>query len=453
MRKTFILFFIAISLGLFVYFYEIVGDKKREEKKNFNESLFKIKNDDIKSVILTNNSQIIKYEKNNDSWKITKPFNLSVDKNIVDSQISVFENSKIKRIIGQVDESKLKNYGLGVSNTEVLIETFKGKKINFEIGYESASRGDLFVYDKDSNSVILSSNDLKVQVQKKLFELRDKKIIHFDKSNVNELTIITENDSIVIENQDKINQLWKITSHNLFGDNSQIDNYLASLNRYNAIGFIDNPGKNEKSNIKNSSISIILNLGPDRTNKTLSIGKSKILESDTSHYGFETGKSNIFLISDDDKKAMMKNYFYFQDKKLINYDENDIKEINILGSYKLSVINEDTLGWYISLDSTIKLEKSDMNRLFSAINGIKSVESLQNEDQELFGFNEPFIEVLLNNSKKNKIGFRIGNSDNSLNRYVKSNNSKRTYKATNNSIERLTNLINEIKGLENKEEL
>ena len=451
MKRIFVLLFVAISLGLFVFIYEIEGDKKRKQKKEYNESLFKLNNNDIKLVRLKNKSQIIQYEKNDNSWNITQPINLEVDKNIIDSQISVFLNSKIKRIIGQVDENKLKNYGLGSSNIELYIETFNGLKINYEIGDESATKGDLFVFDKDSNSVILSSNELKVQTQKTLFELRDKKIIHFDKSNVNQISIITEDDSIIIKNEDKINQLWKITSHDLNGDNSQIDNYLSSLNRYTAVDFIDNPEKNEKSYLKNSQISIVLNLEPNRNSKTLTIGESKISNSDTVHYGFESGKSNIFLISNNDKKSLMKDSFYFQDKKLVDYDENNINEINIMGAYQLSVMNEDSLGWYISSDSTIKLDKVDMNRLFSAINGIQAVELVKSKNQDSFGINEPFIEVLFNDSENNKKGFIIGNSDNNLNRYVKSNAANKIYKATNNSIERLTNLINEFKGVESIE--
>lgn len=451
MKRIFVLLFVAISLGLFVFIYEIEGDKKRKQKKEYNESLFKLNNNDIKLVRLKNKSQIIQYEKNDNSWNITQPINLEVDKNIIDSQISVFLNSKVKRIIGQVDENKLKNYGLGSSNIELYIETFNGLKINYEIGDESATKGDLFVFDKDSNSVILSSNELKVQTQKTLFELRDKKIIHFDKSNVNQISIITEDDSIIIKNEDKINQLWKITSHDLNGDNSQIDNYLSSLNRYTAVDFIDNPEKNEKSYLKNSQISILLNLEPNRNSKTLTIGESKISNSDTVHYGFESGKSNIFLISNNDKKSLMKDSFYFQDKKLVDYDENNINEINIMGAYQLSVMNEDSLGWYISSDSTIKLDKVDMNRLFSAINGIQAVELVKSKNQDSFGINEPFIEVLFNDSENNKKGFIIGNSDNNLNRYVKSNAANKIYKATNNSIERLTNLINEFKGVESIE--
>tara|TARA_Y100000817_G_scaffold68924_1_gene52451 strand:- start:221 stop:1576 length:1356 start_codon:yes stop_codon:yes gene_type:complete len=451
MKRIFVLLFVAISLGLFVFIYEIEGDKKRKQKKEYNESLFKLNNNDIKLVRLKNKSQIIQYEKNDNSWNITQPINLEVDKNIIDSQISVFLNSKVKRIIGQVDENKLKNYGLGSSNIELYIETFNGLKINYEIGDESATKGDLFVFDKDSNSVILSSNELKVQTQKTLFELRDKKIIHFDKSNVNQISIITEDDSIIIKNEDKINQLWKITSHDLNGDNSQIDNYLSSLNRYTAVDFIDNPEKNEKSYLKNSQISIVLNLEPNRNSKTLTIGESKISNSDTVHYGFESGKSNIFLISNNDKKSLMKDSFYFQDKKLVDYDENNINEINIMGAYQLSVMNEDSLGWYISSDSTIKLDKVDMNRLFSAINGIQAVELVKSKNQDSFGINEPFIEVLFNDSENNKKGFIIGNSDNNLNRYVKSNAANKIYKATNNSIERLTNLINEFKGVESIE--
>ena len=451
MKRIFVLLFVAISLGLFVFIYEIEGDKKRKQKKEYNESLFKLNNNDIKLVRLKNKSQIIQYEKNDNSWNITQPINLEVDKNIIDSQISVFLNSKVKRIIGQVDENKLKNYGLGSSNIELYIETFNGLKINYEIGDESATKGDLFVFDKDSNSVILSSNELKVQTQKTLFELRDKKIIHFDKSNVKQISIITEDDSIIIKNEDKINQLWKITSHDLNGDNSQIDNYLSSLNRYTAVDFIDNPEKNEKSYLKNSQISIVLNLEPNRNSKTLTIGESKISNSDTVHYGFESGKSNIFLISNNDKKSLMKDSFYFQDKKLVDYDENNINEINIMGAYQLSVMNEDSLGWYISSDSTIKLDKVDMNRLFSAINGIQAVELVKSKNQDSFGINEPFIEVLFNDSENNKKGFIIGNSDNNLNRYVKSNAANKIYKATNNSIERLTNLINEFKGVESIE--
>ena len=451
MKRIFVLLFVAISLGLFVFIYEIEGDKKREKKKEYNESLFKLNNNDIKLVRLKNKSQTIQYEKNDNSWNITQPINLEVDKNIIDSQISVFLNSKIKRIIGQVDENKLKNYGLGSSNIELYIETFNGLKINYEIGDESATKGDLFVFDKDSNSVILSSNELKVQTQKTLFELRDKKIIHFDKSNVNQISIITEDDSIIIKNEDKINQLWKITSHDLNGDNSQIDNYLSSLNRYTAVDFIDNPEKNEKSYLKNSQISIVLNLETNRNSKTLTIGESKISNSDTVHYGFESGKSNIFLISNNDKKSLMKDFFYFQDKKLVDYDENNINEINIMGAYQLSVMNEDSLGWYISSDSTIKLDKVDMNRLFSAINGIQAVELVKSKNQDSYGINEPFIEVLFNDSENNKKGFIIGNSDNNLNRYVKSNAANKIYKATNNSIERLTNLINELKGVESIE--
>ena len=451
MKRIFVLLFVAISLGLFVFIYEIEGDKKRKQKKEYNESLFKLNNNDIKLVRLKNKSQIIQYEKNDNSWNITQPINLEVDKNIIDSQISVFLNSKVKRIIGQVDENKLKNYGLGSSNIELHIETFNGLKINYEIGDESATKGDLFVFDKDSNSVILSSNELKVQTQKTLFELRDKKIIHFDKSNVNQISIITEDDSIIIKNEDKINQLWKITSHDLNGDNSQIDNYLSSLNRYTAVDFIDNPEKNEKSYLKNSQISIVLNLESNRNSKTLTIGESKISNSDTVHYGFESGKSNIFLISNNDKKSLMKDSFYFQDKKLVDYDENNINEINIMGAYQLSVMNEDSLGWYISSDSTIKLDKVDMNRLFSAINGIQAVELVKSKNQDSFGINEPFIEVLFNDSENNKKGFIIGNSDNNLNRYVKSNAANKIYKATNNSIERLTNLINEFKGVESIE--
>ena len=447
MRNITILSLIAIFLGLFVYFYEIEGEKQRIEKKNFDDSLFKIQQDDIKSITLINNSEIIKYEKNNDLWEITEPIRTSVEESIVNSQINSFVNAKIKRKM-EVDLLNKKNYGFTSFSPKILIETINGDIINFHVGDESSIKGDLFVSRKDSNFVILTSNDLKVQSQKSLFDLRDKKIIHFNKLNVNKIYIETVKDKIIIENLDEINNKWKITSHDLIADNSQIDNYLNSLNRFKVVEFIDEENTNEEYGFKNPSYAIKLFLDNDNGTKEIKLGNEKISESDTTHFGYESGESNLYLISNNDKKDLIKNHFYFQDKKLINYVEDEIKEIHILGSHKLSVFNEDSLGWYVSLDSTIKLEKSDINRIFSAINGIQAIEFIGIHNDNLYSLDDPFLEIFLNDIENKDIGFRIGKSDNSLNRFVKSNYSNRIYKATNNSIERLIDIIDEIKGKE-----
>jgi len=448
MRNITILSLIAIFLGLFVYFYEIEGEKKRVENFLFDESLFKIKQDDIKAITLINNSKIIKYEKNNEVWEITDPVKTSVEESTVNSQLNSFVNAKIKRKM-EVDLINKKDYGFTLFSPEIIIETINGDKINFEVGDESSSKGDIFVSRKDSNFVILTSNDLKIQSQKSLFDLRDKKIIHFDKSIVYKIYIETEDDKIIIENVDQIINEWKIISHDdLIADNSQIDNYLNSLNRFKAVEFIDKENTNEKYGFKNPSFAIKLFLGDDNAIKEIKIGNEQISESDTNHFGHESGKANSYLISNNDKNDLIKNHFYFQEKKLINYIEDEIKEIHILGSHKLSVFKEDTLGWYVSLDSTIKLQKSDINRIFSAINGIQAIEFIGIQNDNLYSLDDPFLEIFLNDVENKEIGFRIGESDNSLNRFSKSNYSNRIYKVTNNSIERLINIIDEIKGQE-----
>ena len=186
---------------------------------------------------------IIKYERTGDDWEITDPVRTSVEESVVNENYSAFANAKIKRRLNTTPD-KLKNFGLEPAYGEVIVESIDGNIVELLIGDEAATRGDLFISFRDSNSVFITSDDLKTEAEKTLFNLRDKKIAHYDKDEVNRIELATKDDTIIIE---KSGDEWSMTSPDLPVEMSRVNSYLNSLTNYSAKEFVaeefDNPSQ------------------------------------------------------------------------------------------------------------------------------------------------------------------------------------------------------------------
>ena len=448
MKKILILASIAGVLGTFVYFYEIEGSKQREQDDQFEASLLKIKREDIQSVtLIQEEGEIIKYERIGDGWEITEPVRTNVEESTVNGNYSAFANANIERRFDTTPE-KLKNFGLEPAYAEVIIELIDGNKVELLIGDEAATRGDLFVAFRDSNSVFITSNNLKTQADKTLFNLRDKKIAHYDKDEVNRIELVTEADTIIIE---KSGEEWTMTSPALPVEVSRVNSYLNSLANYSAKEFVseefDDPSQ---YGFDKPEAKLTLSLGEEMATKELVVGKVVEDGDDTDFYAYESGRSPVFVIRESNKNNIARDPFYFQDKKLAKYDEDALNEIRISGAYQITLAPQDTLGWFVSGDTTIKLEQSDMNRLFSAISSVTAAElvSEKSKNWSVYGLKNPFLEVVMTDTTGLSTGYSIGNSDEDNDRYAVSRASSRIYKVSLFSVERIVDWIEEIRETE-----
>ncbi|HIO88543.1 MAG TPA: DUF4340 domain-containing protein, partial [Candidatus Marinimicrobia bacterium] len=165
---------------------------------------------------------------------------------------------------------------------------------------------------------------------------------------------------------------------------------------------------------------------------------------------YESGRSPVFVIRESNKNNIARDPFYFQDKKLAKYDEDALNEIRISGAYQITLAPQDTLGWFVSGDTTIKLEQSDMNRLFSAISGVTAAElvSEKSKNWSVYGLKNPFLEVVMTDTTGLSTGYSIGNSDEDNDRYAVSRASSRIYKVSLFSVERIVDWIEEIRETE-----
>src|SRR3990172_11815280 len=84
-RNLVILAGVFALLFSYVYFYEIKGEKKREEAEEKAKKLFQFEEKDIAQIDLKNSEGELSLQKDKDGWRLLKPVEAKADKSSCDS--------------------------------------------------------------------------------------------------------------------------------------------------------------------------------------------------------------------------------------------------------------------------------------------------------------------------------------------------------------------------------
>ncbi|MEQ9483440.1 DUF4340 domain-containing protein [Coleofasciculus sp. F4-SAH-05] len=114
-KTTWVLLIVALFLGGFVYFYEIVGTPQREAAKEAEKQLFSFEEDEIQRVNIYIQEESRKFERVSEpepGWRMTEPKDVPASDPSVAFLLNLLVEGKSDRIIPNVSPETLKEYGL-----------------------------------------------------------------------------------------------------------------------------------------------------------------------------------------------------------------------------------------------------------------------------------------------------------------------------------------------------
>jgi hypothetical protein len=114
-KTTWVLLIVALFLGGFVYFYEIVGTPQREAAKEAEKQLFSFEEDEIQRVNIYIQEESRKFERVSEpepGWRMTEPKDVPASDPSVAFLLNLLVEGKSDRIIPNVPPENLKDYGL-----------------------------------------------------------------------------------------------------------------------------------------------------------------------------------------------------------------------------------------------------------------------------------------------------------------------------------------------------
>lgn len=194
-RGTLILGVLALAMGAYIYFIEIKKTAKDEEIKAASEKIVDLDSAKVKAIKLNNTFGEITLEKNpQNQWTITSPVKDSADEPTVTGMLSSLTSEKFDQVVSE-NNADFKTYGLDQPKMSVTLTGANGETKKINLGIDATLPGKLYLQRDGENRVLFANQAFKLQVDKPLKDLRDKRIFRKNKNDVSFISIDYRNKS------------------------------------------------------------------------------------------------------------------------------------------------------------------------------------------------------------------------------------------------------------------
>ncbi|MBD3224473.1 MAG: DUF4340 domain-containing protein [Caldithrix sp.] len=364
MRNTLILLVIALALGAYVYFYEIKGGQKREKQKEYAAKLVHFEKDSVEQIQIKSPFEKFVFHRSANGWDIAEPVQTGADDSPINTLLTSLKNAKKERSFS-IGPSEKDQYGVGNRATRIVLSLMNGQKDSLILGNNSNIGSNVYAAKVDTQ-VHLTAATVKTNANKSLFDWRDKKAIHFDKSNVREFTLKNRHGRFTFK---KDGNQWKITEPiETDGEKSKIDAVLNKLDfgRIKSV-VAEKAGRLSEYDLYRPAYEIELFLGPEKAKKRVMFSK---LEENQA-FGKDGVRPHIFTVDSNFIKPLAPNLFNFRDKQVVTFDKNQVDRLNLLYDGQLYRLSKDTSDTWKD-DSGRKAKTFNVN---SVLNAFKNLEA------------------------------------------------------------------------------
>lgn len=145
-KSTWLLLFLAFSLGGWVYFYEIKRPAKLNQIKAQQQQIFDFTEDEVQKITITKPANILKFvrtENSNQLWQMKQPQDAPASNASITFLLDLVTKGKSDRSFS-IPISDLSKYGLNQSATKITIELKNQESHNIILG--NANLSDRLVY-------------------------------------------------------------------------------------------------------------------------------------------------------------------------------------------------------------------------------------------------------------------------------------------------------------------
>ncbi|MCM8784995.1 MAG: DUF4340 domain-containing protein [Candidatus Omnitrophica bacterium] len=368
--------------------------EKKEEKK-----VFTFEKNRIKFILLKSKDKEIAIEKNEDGNWIIKDKNYECDKDEIEGLISRISSLEIERDIGKVEDLSI--YGLLTPEKSIEIH-YDGEKETLYIGDETPSGSYLYT-TKDKNDVFLVYKwDLNNILEKKEFDLRDRRIIQTEiyKSEVEEIEIKKEKLVYLFR---KYGEKWYIENPiKDLASKEKIERIIENLIDQKVNSFEENKGQKE-CGLENPKI--IFKIKVRDKEYFVFLGKK---EKDK-YYSKSSLKPYIFLVDDRIVNDISDNIDDLRERKVFDINVSNVVEFSIIRKDKELKIVKEKERYYFEKDRKKKISKDKVEEFLHNLKYLEIDEFIDYSPERFnkFSLSLPLLKIIVKD-EKSKIEVNFG---------------------------------------------
>jgi hypothetical protein len=408
LRNTIILFIILLALSIYVYFVEIKQHEKKEKAKKESQQLFLLEKDSLASFTLVNSKGTFTVKKLQGEWRITDPLYTEAEESTINSMLtSLLGAEKDKEF--SITLKELKTFGLSNGAIKVYLTNHSGEEDSVWFGDKTPVGNFVFGYKTDT-LVFTVNQSVKTSFEKGLFDLRDKKLLHFKAGDVRKITVQRPGGTIEFEKRGSSE--WQILGLNRPADNGKISSLLSKLENNKVKNFVEEEGSALQSyGLQNPAYQVTLLLGPEQGQKIFKISQNR----DSKYFAKDEARRPVFEIDSALVKDLNQPSFEFRNKDLASFNRSEIDRISFqYGDTSFSCLKDTSNNWMLDNVPKSKIQSGKINSFFSNLDFTTISDFVKDGkyNPALYGLNNPSLTVQLYSEDEMVLEVKLGKKQN-----------------------------------------
>jgi hypothetical protein len=396
------------AIGSYYFLVDVPAEKKKKEQKEQSEKIILFDEKNTTSLTLSSNYSKISLKKDGNHWNIIAPVKAKPDENAIADLLNTLKSAKHTRIVDEAP-TDLSSFGLKEPKLTLTLGLKDKGNTSILVGDESPLGSSIYIKLDNKPSILLSSVSRK-DLNKSLFDLRDKTILDFSTGSITKIKVERDETNIQFE---KNETGWTVQSGELNSkaEKFEVDNLISSINLGKIQSFEDeNPKDLSNFGLDNPLIRITFNEKEDSKSHVLLIGSTK----DNSYYAKIGSSKNVFTIEAVLVAKLPINPLDYLSKKLFDFVKEDVSGFEIKTQEEtISVVNksEKDTDWKLEKPTQTDTDTATINSLFFDLSDSKVEHYVigKTDILEPYGLNSPNRSFTISLKSKDKQTLLIGN--------------------------------------------
>ncbi len=307
LTSTIVLVLVLAGLGGYIYFV----DSKRPEPglggDTATAKVYALEVDTINEVKLTYNGETSLLRKSDSGWAMVEPVQTEADPAEAISLVQALVNLELVRVLDE-NPGDLAPFGLAAPSIAV---EFKGAGVSgsLKLGRKTPTQGEMYAQKNGEKAVFLVSSSQDSTFNRTPFNLRDKKILKFDREKADTLTLARAGQSMTLA---RTGSEWKVTGPVASrSDYTTVEGLLSQLSSANMSTLVTSDGKDlAKYGFDQPAMSVTLGAGSAKA--VLEVGKTEGGQT----YARDAARPLVFTVDTTLQDELNKGFDAFRKKEL-----------------------------------------------------------------------------------------------------------------------------------------
>jgi|GEM_PF-1665923 len=408
-RQLLIYLVIFLAVGLFYYFFEIRLEKKEAQLKEAQTKIYNLSPDRVTAIKWRNGGEQFRLVRPApDEWRLVEPIQTPADRWVVEGMLDAVLKGEKDRVFDEPVENMAE---FGLDRPEIALTLMSGSEIlapTLALGHKNPMGFLYYARLGDSREVFTVIAPLRQELDKRLFDLRDKSVILFPGEKIDGLSLIGRE---AIELERKGLRRWAVVKPEACpADNDEVQKIVYRALKGRVQAFAEPAGDDEKYGFDRPRVKVeVLAEGEAAAELIVGRGRAALPGGQTDQQAESQGywarsseRREIFIIGQEIVEALDRNFFEIKDRHVLDFERYNVRVLEVRkGRDRFSAEKVQDI-WEVKEPKDGVSGDSAIVSFLMTLGDLKYVKNLGSDEETVkeFGLDQPDLSVKLTDGDK-----------------------------------------------------